>query len=161
MNKTLFKLSFPECTEMGWHVFSFDSAESVDAQWVILYIYDPCSLYMNNVGWGDWWSDKQLSRKNVFILTPKHIATSVLWFMCLSFYVGIKYAFYALTLARLRGRYWKMYIANTDVTFCYGRRIKTIKLDEKAMLRNWYNQIPHPALDTKWERKTYNLDGMK
>ena len=29
MNKTLFKLSFPECIEMGWHVFSFDSVESV------------------------------------------------------------------------------------------------------------------------------------
>ena len=27
MNKTLFKLSFPECTEMGWHVFSYDSVE--------------------------------------------------------------------------------------------------------------------------------------
>ena len=44
---------------------------------MILYMYDPCSLYMNNVGWGGWCSDKQLSRKCVFILTPKHIATSV------------------------------------------------------------------------------------
>ena len=52
-------------------------------------------------------------------------------------------------------------IANTDITFCDGRRIKTIKLDEKATLRNRYNQIPHPALDTKWERKTYNLEGIK
>ena len=23
--------------------------ESVDSQWVILYMYDPCTLYMNNV----------------------------------------------------------------------------------------------------------------
>ena len=110
VNKTLFKLSFPDCTEMGWHVFSFDSAESVDLQWVMLYMYDPCSLYMNNMnnmGWGGWWSDKRLSRKYVFILTPKHIATSVLWFKFLSFYVGIKYAFYALIFTRLRGRCWK------------------------------------------------------
>ena len=54
-----------------------------------------------------------------------------------------------------------MHIANTDVTCCDKRRIKTIKLDEKAMFWNRYNQIPHPALDTKWERKTYNLDGIK
>ena len=48
-----------------------------------------------------------------------------------------------------------MHIANTDVTFCDGPRIKTIKLDGKATLRNRYNQIPHPALDTKLERNTY------
>ena len=59
--------------------------------------------------------------------------------------------FYALTFASPRGRSWKMHIANTDVTFCDGRRIKTIKLDEKATLRNRYNQIP----------QTYNLDGIK
>ena len=53
-----------------------------------------------------------------------------------------------------------MHIANTDITFCDGRRIKTVKVDEKATLRNRNIQIPHPALDTKWERKTYNLDGM-
>ena len=82
----------------------------------------PMLLYMNNVGWGGRWSDKQLSRKCIFILTPKHIATSVLWFKF---------------------------------------RIKTIKLDEKATLRNRYNPVPYPALDTKWERKTYNLDGIK
>ena len=51
-----------------------------------------------------------------------------------------------------------MHIVNTDVAFCDGRRIKTIKLDEKATLRNRYNPIPHPTLDTKWERKTYKLD---
>ena len=33
-------------------VFSFDSFESVDSQWVILYMYDPYTLYMNNVGCG-------------------------------------------------------------------------------------------------------------
>ena len=54
-----------------------------------------------------------------------------------------------------------MHTANTDVTFYDGRRIKTIKLDEKATRRNRYNSIPHPALDTKWEKKTYNLDGIK
>ena len=54
-----------------------------------------------------------------------------------------------------------MHIVNTDVTFCDGRRIKTIKLDEKAALRNRYNLIPYPALDTKWESKTYSLAGIK
>ena len=29
------------------------------------------------------------------------------------------------------------------------------------MIRNRYNQIPHPALNTKQERYTYNLDGTK
>ena len=53
-----------------------------------------------------------------------------------------------------------MHIANTDVTFCDGGRIKTVKLDEKATLRNRYNPISHPTLDTKWERKPYNLDGI-
>ena len=54
-----------------------------------------------------------------------------------------------------------MHIVNSDVTFCDDRRIKTIKLDEKATLRNRYNPIPHPVLGTKWERKTYNIDGIK
>ena len=53
-----------------------------------------------------------------------------------------------------------MHIANTDVTFCDGRRIKTSKLDERATLRNRYNPVPHPAIDAK-ERKTYNLDAIK
>ena len=92
-------LNFHFPNALRWvDVFSFDSAESVDSQWVILYMYDPWSLYMNNVGWGGWWSDKQLSRKNVFILTPKHIATSVWWFKFLSFYVGIKYAFLCINI---------------------------------------------------------------
>ena len=54
-----------------------------------------------------------------------------------------------------------MHIANTDVTCCDGRRIITIKLDEKTTLRNRYNPVLHPALDAKWERKTYNLDDIK
>ena len=66
--------------------------------------------------------------------------------------------FYALTLLGPEGDIEKMH---TDVTFCDERRIKTIKLDEKATLRNRYNQIPHPAVATKWERKTYNLGGIK
>ena len=28
------------------------------------------------------------------------------------------------------------------------------KIDRKAMIKNWYTQIPHPAPDTKWERNT-------
>ena len=69
--------------------------------------------------------------------------------------------FYALTFARPREKCWKMHIANTDVTFCDGPRIIKIKLDEKATLRNRYNPIPHPALHTKWEKNTYNLEGIK
>ena len=30
------------------------------------------------------------------------------------------------------------------------------KVDKRANIRNWYNLIPHPALNTKWERYTYN-----
>ena len=29
------------------------------------------------------------------------------------------------------------------------------------MIMNRYNRIPHPALNTKWERVTYHLDGTK
>ena len=47
------------------------------SQLVILYMNDPCLLYMNNVGWGGWLSDKQLSKKYVFILTPKKICLMV------------------------------------------------------------------------------------
>ena len=35
------------------------------------------------------------------------------------------------------------------------------KVYKKAMIRNRYNQIPYPALNTKRERDTYNLDGTK
>ena len=35
------------------------------------------------------------------------------------------------------------------------------KYCEKATIGNQYNQIPHPALDNKWERNTHILDGIK
>ena len=41
------------------------------------------------------------------------------------------------------------------------RCLYRFKVDEKAMISNRYNGIPHPALDTKWDRNTYNLDGTK
>ena len=31
-----------------------------------------------------------------------------------------------------------------------------IKVETKAMIRNRSNRIPHPALNIKWERDTYN-----
>ena len=31
------------------------------------------------------------------------------------------------------------------------------KVDQKAMIRNRYNRIPHSAIDTKRERNTYNI----
>ena len=34
-------------------------------------------------------------------------------------------------------------------------------VDKNAMIRNRYNRIPHPALNTKQERDTYNQDGTK
>ena len=40
-------------------------------------------------------------------------------------------------------------------------RIKETKVDEKAMIRNQYNQIPHPAPNTKRERNTKIQDGIK
>ena len=35
------------------------------------------------------------------------------------------------------------------------------KVDKKAMIKNRYNRIPHPALNTKRERDAYNQDGTK
>ena len=35
------------------------------------------------------------------------------------------------------------------------------KVDKKAMIRKQYKRIPHPALNTKRERDTYNYDGTK
>ena len=35
------------------------------------------------------------------------------------------------------------------------------EVDKKAMIRNRYNRIPHPAINTKRERDTYKLDGTK
>ena len=35
-------------------------------------------------------------------------------------------------------------------------KMVTFKLDKKATIRNWYNRIPHPALNTKRESDTYN-----
>ena len=35
------------------------------------------------------------------------------------------------------------------------------KVDKKAVIRNRYNRIPHPAPNTKWEMDTYNWDGAK
>ena len=44
--------------------------------------------------------------------------------------------FYALTLARRRGMCWKMIIAYTNLTFCDGRRMKTIKLHSNSTSRS-------------------------
>ena len=35
------------------------------------------------------------------------------------------------------------------------------KGDKKAMIRNRYNRIPHAALNTEWERDTFNQDGTR
>ena len=35
------------------------------------------------------------------------------------------------------------------------------KEDENAMMRYRYNRIPYPSPDTKQERTTHNLDGIK
>ena len=35
------------------------------------------------------------------------------------------------------------------------------KVDKKAMNRNRYNRIPHPAINTKQERDINNYDGTK
>ena len=36
-----------------------------------------------------------------------------------------------------------------------------LEADKKAMIRNRYNRIPQPALNTKRDRDTYNQDGTK
>ena len=38
---------------------------------------------------------------------------------------------------------------------CVGQ-CRHLQVDKMAMIRNRYNQIPHPALNTKQERDTYN-----
>ena len=45
----------------------------------------------------------------------------------------------------------------TDVSFLCQYNI----VDEKAMLRNWYNQIPPPAPNMEWERNKGGLDDIK
>ena len=42
-----------------------------------------------------------------------------------------------------------------------GRFILLCMADKRTMIRNRYNQIPYPALNTKRKRDTYNLDGTK
>ena len=63
---------------MGWHVFSFDRAESVDSQWAILYMYDPCSLYMNKCGFG-----RLVERQTVIEEIYFHINTKTYYHFCL------------------------------------------------------------------------------
>ena len=50
-------------------------------------------------------------------------------------------------------------LLNMDNTYFDGM-VKQIypseKVDKKAMIRNRYNRIPHPVLNTKRERDTYN-----
>ena len=40
--------------------------------------------------------------------------------------------------------------SNINVLYRLGKK------DKKVMIRNRYNQIPHPALNAKLERDTYN-----
>ena len=76
-------------------------------------MYDPCTLYMNNVGWG-----RVVERQIIIVGVIFHINTNNVLF-----YVGIKYDF---LLGPEEGV--EMHIANTDVTFCDRSRITTIKL---------------------------------
>ena len=46
------------------------------------------------------------------------------------------------------------YTRSSKQTLCVG-----LEVDKKAMSRNRYNRIPHPALNTKRERDTHNQDG--
>ena len=48
------------------------------------------------------------------------------------------------------------YTRSSKQTLCVG-----LEVDKKAMIRNRYNRIPHPALNTKRERDTHNQDGTK
>ena len=55
--------------------------------------------------------------------------------------------------------------ANSDHSIAEAKRVHQAqlkeKVDEKATMRNRYNRTPHPALDTKWERNTYNSNDIK
>ena len=69
---------------------------------MILYMYDLCTFYMNNVGWGRL-VERQTIIEEIFFHIIKH--KNLLPHLPLSFYVGIKYDFLcASTFARPRGR---------------------------------------------------------
>ena len=53
----------------------------------------------------------------------------------------------------------RLRMSNTNLLALSWLRIRFVrinKVDKKAMIRNRYNQIPHPALNTKRGRDTYN-----
>ena len=54
-----------------------------------------------------------------------------------------------------------MHIANTDVHVLWRTQNEINQNRRKENAQELYNPIPHPALDTKLERKTHNLDGIK
>ena len=50
----------------------------------------------------------------------------------------------------------KMTCAPSEDSHQPGHPPSLIRVDKKAMIRNGYNPVPHPALNTKRERNTYN-----
>ena len=72
-----------------------------------------------------------------------------------------------LDLAFQRAKAWSKYLkdimAYIERRAQLGMNIILIigKADKKAMIRNQYNQIPHPAPNTKQERKTNKQDSIK
>ena len=47
------------------------------------------------------------------------------------------------------------FFTSADTILCYLHNL-TLKVDKKTKIRNRYNRIPHPTLNTKRERDTYN-----
>ena len=52
-------------------------------------------------------------------------------------------------------------LSNKSIVSYSPKLPENVKVDKKAMIRNRYNRIPHPAPNTKWEKNTYNYDGTK
>ena len=56
----------------------------------------------------------------------------------------------------VRSKFYDKTNADDIIWQGFKKGVLSNKVDKKAMIRNRYNRIPHPALNTKRERDTYN-----
>ena len=110
------------------------SESSLCAQWVAKV---PSFLHADSEVWSDW-ADAQadLSLRWAHSHFVGFVMTRLTWIMVLS-------------------------LGSRNPTPCSCLCIFHWKVDEKATIGNRYKRIPHPALDTKWERNTHNLDNIE
>ena len=53
-------------------------------------------------------------------------------------------------------KHFKKHLAAAVVSYFFDNELSIVKVDKRAMIRNRYNRIPHPDLNTKRERNTNN-----